>query len=699
MKTNKFYKRVQSLVGVLALGMLIITPAAFADYIDMEYVNAEGQVEPAVLARVNNNGVALGWAQQSVLEFISGLAVPSERMLSMTGLVCTDVNTPITSTSAFNPNQMLINGSVVALDPSEAGVSLQLGPDTVLTLVDWVFIPFDINDDNTMVGGCMYKDSYGYLGMVPFVAEAPWTLPTVILGVNESGEIGLNPSISSDSVSAVFATGINNAGDIVGVMSGIFDGSFLAIAQGFTFNKAAVEGDGLLSADELSTFNVGGSLVAIPLSINNAGNITGYLFDLKYPLAEGSYFRDLDNNYMLTDSGLRIPAGQENLSAFFENIFQLRYLELKGFVKNINAADDDFVVVSHVSAQAMDADQNAGEAEVYGTVPYTILDSDRVLFFATNVDPDNGLTDKMCILSDFFAGMIDPDSRVSLNVSSLLIGQSSPPNHDMVLAQGYGFPGAHLSGLCDINTSGAVVGWYEINGVANPYVYIPGVCVEENDGYIDIMGRPACVTTDIAPLYVPVRVQSSPNEVDALGFEVVYDPNVLAFMGFEVDPADNQYPATLLADWQVDGQASWDVSEVGLGLVRVGAYTMDAPIPAGTDGILGYLVFNAFSAEVTGLEIQALVDDIAGWDATGACLSKATGDCNDDGVITPADALCAFEKGLGLYDTSCGDSFEVSSDVDQDGDSDMYDVLCIFKTYLGLPSWPRIRGRATGLLA
>ncbi|ABW69062.1 cohesin domain-containing protein [Desulfosudis oleivorans] len=687
MKTNKLHKMVQSVLGVLVLGMLIITPAAFADYIDMEYVNADGQVEPAVLTRVNENGYAIGWANQSVLEFLSSLAVIKPGMLSIKGLVCTDVNSPVSSTTVFNPNQMMINGAVVDLEPSEAGVSLQLGPDTVLTLVDWVFIPFDINDDNTMVGGCMYKDSYGYLGMVPFVAEAPWTLPTIILGVNESGEIGLNPSISSDSVSAFFATGINNAGDIIGVMSGHFgSGDFMSSVQGVTFNKAAVEGDGLLSADESSTFTCGGSLLTVPLSINNAGNITGYAFDLKYPLAEGSYLLDLDNNSMLTDSNVLIPAGSENSQELYENLFKLKYLEIKGFIRNIHAADDDFLLVSHVSDQAMAADQYPDTVEVYGTMVYTMLDSDRVLFFYTNVDPDNGRTDEMFTLTDFFSAVSDPDQRVSLNVASLLAGQSSPPNHDMVLVQGLGFPGADLSGFCDINTSGAAVGWYELDGAVNPFIYVPGVCVEENDGYIDIMGRPACVTTDIAPLYVPVRVQASPNDVYALGFEVLYDPNVLEFMGFEVDPADNQYPTTLLAGWQVDGQASWDVSEVGLGLVRVGAYTMDTPIQSNSEGILGYLVFNSFSAEVTGLQIQALVDDIATWDATGACLSQATGDCNDDGVVTPADALCAFEKGLGLCDTSCGPCIEVPSDVDQDGDSDMYDVLCIFKNYLGLPS-------------
>lgn len=688
MKTRKQYKMAQWLFGVLALSMLIITPAVFADYIDMQYINEAGQVEPAVLARVNDNGYAVGWTNQSVLEFLAGLIMPNQRMLSVNGLVCTDVNAPTTSTTVFNPSQIMINGTVVALEPSEAGLFLQLGPDNTLTVVDWVFLPFDINDENTMVGGCAFMDAYGNFGMVPFVAEYPWTLPMVVLAVNESGEIGLSLSVPGGGVSAFFATGINSAGNIVGVMSGLFDaGGFVGLAQGITFNKAAVAGDGLLSAGEFSTVSCGGSLTTIPLSINNAGNTTGYVFGVKYPLAEGSYFLDLDNNYLLSDSGVRVPAGIENLSAFYENLLvTIQYLEIKGFVKNISAADDDFILVSHTASQAMSAEQTAGQTEVYGTVPYTILDSDRVLFFFTDVDPDNGLEDKMCNMDDFFATLVDPGQRVSLNVVSLLAGQSSPPNHEIVLPQGFGFPGAALSGFCDITTSGTAVGWYELNGVVNPYVYIPGVCVEENDGYIDIMGRPACVTTYTAPLYVPVRVQASPNDVYALGFEVVYDPNVLEFVGFETDPIDNQYPSALLAGWQVVGQAGWDATEVGLGLIRVGAYTMDAPIQVNGEGILGYLVFNSFSAEVTGLQIQALVDDIAGWAATGACLSQATGDCNNDGVITPADALCAFEKAMGVYETSCGDSFEVPSDVDQDSDSDMYDVLCIFKYYLGLPS-------------
>jgi len=59
---------------------------------------------------------------------------------------------------------------------------------------------------------------------------------------------------------------------------------------------------------------------------------------------------------------------------------------------------------------------------------------------------------------------------------------------------------------------------------------------------------------------------------------------------------------------------------------------------------------------------------------------------NGDGEITPQDALCAFQKYMGICPTSCGDCSEILCDVNQDGECTPADALEIFREYMGEPS-------------
>ncbi len=688
MKTTKFNSKLGKIFTIVTLCMFVAATAAFADYINVSYTNSNGETEPAILTRCNNSGHAIGIAGDGMIEFLMNFGV-LDKMVDMTGLVCTDINTPTVSTTVYNPTQLKAHGKTFDLSGGE-GTELDslFYRGIVVTLKSYTFLPLDINDNDTMVGAFVYKDIYDDIGVAAFIADYPWTLPMLVCGTDDNGDFMPAPYVQYGSDLAAFATGIDNSGDIVGVMAGFFGASgYASLTQGYIFNRRAIDSDGLLAPDEFSVFNCSGSVMTFPLSINNSGNITGYTVSLKYPLEEGSYMLDIDGNYLLSDDDVRIPAGRDNISDLATNLLKPKYLEIKGFVMNKNSLDTDIRTVDLVNSQAVEAEQVPGVVEIYGTIPYTILDSDRVLFAYTNVNADNDTNDALLTLNDLLASLLDPDSPpVQPSTASLVFGQSSPPNYDLALAQGYSFPGSTASGFGDINTSGVAVGGYAKDGVLEAYIYTPGVCVEDNSGSIDIMGAPACITTDDAPLYVPIRVQAAPNDVHALGFEVVYDPNILGYVDFVTDPADNNMPSTLLSGWQVSGNETWSGTQAGVGLIRIGAFTNDSPIRAGQEGILGYLVFHSVSAEETHLDIQALTDDIADWTASGACLAKATGDCNDDGVVTPADALCAFEKALGVYDTDCGDAVEIQTDVDADNDTDMYDVLCIFKYYLGLPS-------------
>ncbi len=59
-------------------------------------------------------------------------------------------------------------------------------------------------------------------------------------------------------------------------------------------------------------------------------------------------------------------------------------------------------------------------------------------------------------------------------------------------------------------------------------------------------------------------------------------------------------------------------------------------------------------------------------------------DVNRNDTITPQDALCVFQKYLGICPTDCGPCESICGDVDQNGIATPGDALCIFNEYLGI---------------
>jgi hypothetical protein len=200
---------------------------------------------------------------------------------------------------------------------------------------------------------------------------------------------------------------------------------------------------------------------------------------------------------------------------------------------------------------------------------------------------------------------------------------------------------------------------------------------EDDSGALDI---PSAAGQSGKTVTIPVRMQSAPNLVSSLGFEVLYDPAILTFTG-------GDYAGTLLQDWTFK-----DASSPSAGLVRVGGFTVGTAIPAGTDGDLVYLTFEVTCEECTStkLALDELKDHLSGWPTSGGCFlacCRCTGDVNDDGEITPMDALCAFEVFMDICPTTCGIACEdICCDVTEDDDCTPADAQCIFLKYLELPS-------------
>ncbi|MFP4039584.1 MAG: cohesin domain-containing protein [Desulfosudaceae bacterium] len=689
---NHRKKHLILLAAAIMLCLPLFSRPVLADYIPLDF-ETDGQSKSAVLSRNNNNNYGVGWTGQAGF---GDLTKPLTLMLSsgglpdLQGIVCTNLDAPEANMINYAPDQVRLLGEIYSLN--ELG---KFPPWKDITIQKAVFVPMDINDNNIIVGNVFYEyESNDTLrtGAVPFVAEGPEAVPTLIVGRDENGQILPLPGNGTWLDSAV-ATGINNDNEITGAVFGLMMDSHenALLIQGFSAGKAAVDDDGALTVDEVSMFNCGGNAVTIPFGISNSGKISGMSASLRYPLQNGTFLMDDNGNYLLTDDDIRIPAGEENLGSLADNLTMMKYVKSLGFVVDITSEEARYTTVDQLQDEELLDIETAGVAEVYGTVIYNILDSDRVLG-QTAIDSASGSPAALTTMTELieqimaFMGQATEPVRLPNSSAQPRFYMSNPPHYESDLSQGMQYPGSTFSSISDINASGTAQGLYSGTEGDSSFLYIPGVCREDNDGFIDLMGRPACVTADPEkPLYVPVRVQNAPNDVYALGFEVSYDTSFLEFAGFVVEPV-NSLPTAMLADWQSGVEDSWQGEELGTGVIRVGAYTSTDPILKGQEGILGYLAFYSTSPEVTNLEIQGLVDDIAAWTASGACLFEATGDCNNDGEVTPADALCAFEKGMEICDTSCGPCWEVPGDVDQDNDTDMYDALCIFEYYLGLPS-------------
>ena len=200
-------------------------------------------------------------------------------------------------------------------------------------------------------------------------------------------------------------------------------------------------------------------------------------------------------------------------------------------------------------------------------------------------------------------------------------------------------------------------------------------CAEDELGTLNIVDTNGLSGSDVT---VTVEINNAPSGIDALGFEVVYNANAcLTYTGFEKGGL-------------VLGFDFFDCHE-SEGVVTCGGFTTSNAIPAGANGNVVELTFNVTTPdlddpdEAVRLDLQNLVDDFAGWSTSpGYICGGCDCDVNNDGQVTPMDALCAFQKYLGICPTSCGPCEDICCDVNGDGQCTPADALEIFKEYLGI---------------
>jgi len=198
-------------------------------------------------------------------------------------------------------------------------------------------------------------------------------------------------------------------------------------------------------------------------------------------------------------------------------------------------------------------------------------------------------------------------------------------------------------------------------------------CDEDDSGALDIVGKAGAPGGSVT---IPVRIQNAPNSVETLGFEV-RPPGFLTFTGFTKGPL-------------VEGFQFFDcnVPDDKPDVVRCGGFTTEGGISAGETGdvvLLDFDVSDCTPGRFYALDLQEPKDDISNWPISGGCYQCGC-DCDitGDEDVTPQDALCAFQKYLGIEPTDCGPAEEICCDVTVDDDCTPADALEIFREYLGI---------------
>jgi hypothetical protein len=179
---------------------------------------------------------------------------------------------------------------------------------------------------------------------------------------------------------------------------------------------------------------------------------------------------------------------------------------------------------------------------------------------------------------------------------------------------------------------------------------------------------------------VAVTIEDALIAIGGGGVDIAYDASVLTFVGCEAGDLTQGWPLFGCTDFTTHVQV---------------AGTAASPIPAGAGGTFATLTFlSDCCAPDTAVTISLCPENATGdlgalYPVCGQFTCAAylpDGDVNEDGQVTPGDALCAFEGYLSFPAppaTGCGPpGWDVRGDVDCNGQITPGDALCVFHSWL-----------------
>ncbi|MBN1153339.1 T9SS type A sorting domain-containing protein [candidate division KSB1 bacterium] len=192
----------------------------------------------------------------------------------------------------------------------------------------------------------------------------------------------------------------------------------------------------------------------------------------------------------------------------------------------------------------------------------------------------------------------------------------------------------------------------------------------------DVMGAPGM------NIEVPIHMKGNTALVDAFGFEFKYCSDKLHLLEVVKGPLTAAF-------------SFFQYQEATPGNVTIGGFHTTA-IPVNSDGAIAIVKLHVDACsvgETCVLTIAGLVDDLVGMNACNGTFTCGTpcklGDVNNDGSLTPGDALCAFQiylnGGTPPAGTACDNEcalFAADVNCTPDGITPG-DALYIFQGYLG----------------
>lgn len=164
-----------------------------------------------------------------------------------------------------------------------------------------------------------------------------------------------------------------------------------------------------------------------------------------------------------------------------------------------------------------------------------------------------------------------------------------------------------------------------------------GVCAEDDTGQLDIEEMAGRTGQEIQ---VPVRIQSAPNAVSSLGFQMIYSKTALTYVGYT--------RGELVKDFSMFDvyQAPLSTDAASTGRLKIGGYIDGAGISQGASGNVVYLKFKVVGSEegvCYPLTLEKLVDDLKKFSATG-------GNFYVDN--TPPEIFCPADKVIAQIDST-----------------------------------------------
>ena len=184
-------------------------------------------------------------------------------------------------------------------------------------------------------------------------------------------------------------------------------------------------------------------------------------------------------------------------------------------------------------------------------------------------------------------------------------------------------------------------------------------------------------------VYVEIRMKENPKAVDAFGFTVQVDTAHLGFVEAEAGDLTKEF---IVVNAQENPPGSGRITAAGFGI---------APIPVNSKGTLVRLLFDVTCAAAgsSNITISDLTDDVEGLTACPNLFTCQTcrrdGDVNNDGRLTPGDALCAYRIYLngGVLPADCDNpNFDCelfAANPSCDDKVTPGDALAIYQRYLG----------------